>query len=156
MGIELVGTSEVEEPRDVHDRGERCRLELLEQVVFAVCSFGCSWAARNPHHDVITAVDPAAPHGVLRSRGIEVLQSEVGPLGAFGGQQRANDRFARIGFVIVDLVDHGPIVVHNAAGQPRDFSVPTPRACSAEQSRRGRAELIRAKLARRGFTAPSD
>ena len=99
----------------------------------AVCSFGCSWAARKPHHDVIAAVDAAAPHGVLRSGGIEVLQSEVGPLGAFGGQQRANDRFARVGFVIVDLVDHGPIVVHNAAGQPGHFSVP-PRA-RAEQSR---------------------
>ncbi len=54
----------------------------------------------------------------------------------FGGQQRANDCFARVGFVNVDLVDHGPIVVHNAAGQPCHFSVPAPRAFSAEQSRR--------------------
>ena len=41
MGIELVGTSDVEELRNVHDRGERCRLEMVEQLVFAVCSFGC-------------------------------------------------------------------------------------------------------------------
>ena len=34
-----------------------------------------------------------------------------------------NDCFARVGFVNVDLVDHGPIVVHNAAGQPCHFSV---------------------------------
>lgn len=128
MGIELVGTSDVEELRDSHDRGERSRLELLEQLVFAVCFFGCSWPARKPHHDVIAAVDTAAPHRVFRSRGIEVFQSEVGPLGTLGGQQRANDPFARVGFVIVDLVDHRPIVVHNAAGRRCQFSVPAQRS----------------------------
>src|SRR3954468_5031285 len=67
MRIELVRLSDVEELRDGHDRGERCRLELLEQLVFELCSFDCSWAARKPHHEVRAAVDPAAPHGVVRS-----------------------------------------------------------------------------------------
>src|SRR4051812_14495321 len=56
----------------------------------------------------------------------------------FAGQQRANDCFARVGFVNVDLVDHGAIVVHNAVGQPCHVSVPTLRAFSAEQSRRSK------------------
>jgi hypothetical protein len=107
VGIELVGTADLEELRDVHDRAERCRLELLEQLVFAVYVYGCSRVAREPHDDVITAVGPPAPHGVFRSRAVESLQVEVGPLGAFGSQQRANDRFARVGFVIMDFVDHG-------------------------------------------------
>src|SRR5437762_2022102 len=65
MAIELVGISDVEELRDGHDRGEWCRREVLEQLVFALCSFGRSWAARKPHHDVTAALDPAAPHGVV-------------------------------------------------------------------------------------------
>ena len=42
MGIELVGASDVEELWDGHGQGERGRFELLEQLVFAVCFFGCS------------------------------------------------------------------------------------------------------------------
>ena len=62
------------------------------------------------------------------------MQSEVGPLGAFGGQKGANDRFAGIGFVIVDLVDHGPIIVYKRPDNRAISPCGTPW-CRAEQSR---------------------
>ena len=68
-----------------------------------------------------------------------MLQVEVRPLGTFGGEQCSNDRFARVGFVRVDLVDHHWSFVDNAAGHR---AIPRCRTrASAEQTRR--AELFR-------------